>query len=117
MIKIYFLPLLTIDGTEYVSGIEYIHDAILECTEDPNERKLIMNVTIEEDAWLEGFSLESYGANQEEIDLYNAQVVITPPDPDIERAEELLGTSPAVITMPEIWELLRIFGSWHGLNP
>lgn len=32
------------------------------------------------------------------------------PNPDIERAKELLSTSAEVITQPEIWELLRIFG-------
>ncbi len=33
------------------------------------------------------------------------------------RANELLATSPAVITMPEIWEILRILGRIHGLTP
>lgn len=34
---------------------------------------------------------------------------------DIIRAQELLGTSPAVITQPEMWELMRIFGRLHGI--
>lgn len=38
------------------------------------------------------------------------------PDPDIERVKELLATSPAAITMPEIWELMRIFGRRLGLS-
>lgn len=29
---------------------------------------------------------------------------------ELERARELLASSPDVITQPEIWELLRIFG-------
>lgn len=37
-----------------------------------------------------------------------------PPDPDYARACEILKTSPAVITQPEIWELLRIFGKKLG---
>ena len=114
MIRVYFLPVETIDGTEQVAGIEFMHDALLECTEDPAERKLIMSVTIEEDAWLSGFSTEAYDATQEEIDLYNNQVVITPPDPDIVRAGELLASSPDVITQPEMWELLRIIGRRFG---
>ncbi|MBA7573639.1 hypothetical protein ES708_15437 [subsurface metagenome] len=36
------------------------------------------------------------------------------PDPDYDRACELLATSPQVITQPEIWELLRIFGRKLG---
>jgi len=115
MIRVYFLPVVTFDGIEQVAGIEYIHDALLECTEDPLERKLIMDTTIEEDAWLSGFSTEAYDAAQEEIDLYHAQVVIIPPDPDIVRAEELLATSPGAITMPEMWELMRIFGRLLGI--
>jgi len=38
----------------------------------------------------------------------------SPPDGDIARAEELLASSPQVITQPEIWELLRIFGRRLG---
>ena len=37
-------------------------------------------------------------------------------DPDRVRAAELLLTSPDVITMPEMWELLRIFGRFHGIG-
>lgn len=36
---------------------------------------------------------------------------------DCERAMALLTTSPSVITMPEIWELLRIFGRRLGYHP
>lgn len=39
-----------------------------------------------------------------------------PPSPDIVRATELLATSPQVITMPEMWELMRIFGRLHGIS-
>lgn len=34
--------------------------------------------------------------------------------PDYIRASELLATSPDVIKMPEVWELLRIFGRKLG---
>lgn len=39
-----------------------------------------------------------------------------PPSPDTLRAQELLTTSPLVITQPEIWELMRIFGRMHELE-
>lgn len=37
-------------------------------------------------------------------------------DPDTLRAEELLQSSPNVITMPEMWELFRIFGRRLGYH-
>lgn len=36
------------------------------------------------------------------------------PDPELDRINELLEQSPAVITMPEVWELLRIIGRRLG---
>lgn len=36
------------------------------------------------------------------------------PDPELDRINELLGTSPAVISMPEIWELLRLISHRLG---
>lgn len=49
-----------------------------------------------------------------------AQTIVGNPDydpltPDTRRAKELLATSPAVITQPEMWELMRIFGRLHGI--
>lgn len=35
---------------------------------------------------------------------------------DEARAAELLATSPAVITQPEMWELLRIYGRRLGFH-
>lgn len=115
MIRVYLLPVETIDGTERVAEIEFIHDAVLECTEQPDIRLLVMDTTQEEHDGLSAAALDWRDPTQDEVDRYNAQVVITPPDPDRIRAIELLATSPAVITMPEIWELLRIFGRFHGI--
>lgn len=36
------------------------------------------------------------------------------PDPDTIRAQEILASSPDAITMPEMWELMRIFGRRLG---
>lgn len=114
MITVYLLPVIYIDGTEQVAGTDIIHDGLLLTTEDPNYRKLIMNTTAEEHEDLSLFAIEARDATQEEIDLYNAQVVILPPDPDAIRAKEILTTSPDAIAMPEIWELLRIYGRRFG---
>lgn len=38
-----------------------------------------------------------------------AEEIASLPDPDLARVEDLLSTSPAVITMPEMWELMRLF--------
>ncbi len=116
MIRIYYLPVETIDGTEQVAGIEFIHDAILECTVFPDIRLLIMNSAGEEHDLLADEAITWHEAPQETIDLYLAEVTITPPDTDIARAAQLLTNSPDVITQPEMWELLRIFGRLHDIN-
>lgn len=114
MITVYFLPVITANNTETVAGIEFIHDGILEATEDPMTRKLIMDTTAIEDAHLTPLAIETRYPTPAEVEQYISQVVIVPPDPDTVRAEELLATSPQVITMPDIWELLRIYGRRHG---
>lgn len=114
MIRVYFLPVEIVEGTEQVAGIEFIHDALLECTELPNQRKLIQDTTLEEDVSLTGVALEARDATQEEIDRYNAQVVITPPDPDTIRAEEILSNPSIPIPAPDLADLVRIFGHRLG---
>ncbi|MBA7658569.1 hypothetical protein ES703_66528 [subsurface metagenome] len=116
MITVYFLPVETISGTEQVAGIEHIHDAVLLCTEDPAIRKLIQDTTQDEYDHLYPLAIDAYDASQEEIALYNAQVEIYVPDADTLRAQELLATSPPVITQPEMWELIRIFGRRLGYD-
>lgn len=114
MIKVYFLQVEVIAGVEVVAGTGIIHDALLETTEQPNVRKLIMDTTPNEHVELATVALEYRDATPEEIERYHAQVIILPPDPDTIRAEELLATSPSVITQPEMWELVRIFGRRLG---
>ncbi len=114
MIRIYLLPVETVNGTEQVAGIDFIHDALLDATADPLIRLLIMNTTPEEHTSLVAVATDHREAIQAEIDRYNTEVIIIPPDPDYDRACELLETSPAVITQPEQWELLRLFGKKLG---
>lgn len=114
MIRVYFLPVETIDDTEQVAGCEHVHDALLLTTENPKVRKLIMDTTTEEHEALSLLAVGCPEATQADIDAYNAQVVILPPDPDTARAQELLPTSPDAITTPEIWELLRILARRLG---
>lgn len=102
------------NGTERVMGCDIIHDALLLTTENPDMRMLIMDTTPEENTLLSVMAIDVRDATPTETDLYNAQVVILPPDPDTIRAEEILGTSPDAITLPEIWELLRIYGRRLG---
>ncbi|MBA7659129.1 hypothetical protein ES703_67094 [subsurface metagenome] len=114
MITIYFLPVVSANNTDTVAGVDLMHDGILEATEDPLTRKLIMNTTAQEDALLTPLAIETRYPTPDEVEQYLSQVVIVPPDPDTVRAEELLATSPQVITQPDIWELLRIYGRRHG---
>ena len=73
-----------------------------------------MDTTDEEHTQLASLSEAHRDATQDEIDQYNAEVEIIPPDDDTISAEEILSTSPDVITQPEIWDLLRIFGRRLG---
>jgi len=116
MIRVYFLPVETIDGTEQVAGIQFIHDALLDATREPNERKLTMDTTDEEHNQLSALAASWKYPSFEEIDRYDALVIIYQPDPDTLRAQELLTSSPDVITQPEMWELVRIFGRRLGYH-
>lgn len=116
MIRVYLLPVITISGTEQVSCIHLIHDALLDCTHDPIIRYLLMDTTDEEHTILAVASEAHRAATQQELDRYQQYITITPPDPDRLRAQELLSSSPDVITQPEMWELIRIFGKLLGLT-
>ncbi len=110
MVRWYYLLVELVNDVEQVRGIDLIHDAVLLTTDDSVIRKLIMDTTDDEHAQLDTVALGSYVATPSEIDLYNNLVTITPLSPDILRAQELLHRSPDVITQPEQWELLRIYG-------
>lgn len=115
MIRCYYLPVYTIDSTDQVAGTHIIHYALLECTDDPQIRKLTMSTTDQEHDLLVPLAISYDPATQEETDHFNAHVITTTPDPDRLRAEDLLATSPQAITQPEMWELMRIFGKLLGV--
>jgi len=71
MIKIYLLPVERIDNTDKIKGEEYIHHAIVECTEDPNIRKLIMDTTPDEDTALSALAIEVRDPTPDEIASFN----------------------------------------------
>lgn len=114
MIRTYFLQVILIDGGETVRGADIIHHALLETTANSFTRLLIMDTTPEEHTLLIALADSFRDASPQEIEQYTAQVFIIPPDPDTIRAQEILATSPAAITMPELWELLRIYGRRLG---
>lgn len=116
MIYVYLLPVLIVDGAEQVAGLDLIHHALLQTTESPDIRLLIQDVTPEEHVGLSLECLSSRDPTTAEILLYHQMVTVIPPNPDIIRARQLLGNSPEVISQPEMWELMRIFGRLHGID-
>ena len=114
MIRVYYLLVELINNAETVRGVNIIHDALLLTTPDPSVRLLIMDTTPEEHTQLTTLTGSFRDALPQEIELYNSQIIITPPDPDTIRVQELLATSPSVITQPEMWELMRIIGRRLG---
>lgn len=115
MLKVYLLAVVIQNGFESVEGIDLIHDAILETVEDtPSIRRLIMDTNTEEHNALSALADTIREPTLEELELFESLEPTPPPDPNYVRACELLETSPAVITMPEMWEILRIFGRHLG---
>lgn len=114
MIRVYFLPVETIDGTEQVAGIEFIHDALLEATAETDIRKLIQDTSQAEHDGLVAAGGISEAATQKDIDRYHEQVIIPPPDPDYDRACEILSNPAIPIPAPDLAKLVRIFGRRLG---
>lgn len=116
MILVYFLPVETIDGTEQVAGIEFIHDALLECTEEPDVRKLTQDTTQEEHDGLFIVATDIREPTQLELERFHAEVIPFVPDPDTIRAEEILHNPTIPIPAPDLAELVRIFGRRLGYH-
>ena len=70
MIKTYLLPVERIDNTDTVKGAEYIHNAILEGTDKPDMRRLIMDTTPDEDSALSTLAVKVEEPTQRDIDNY-----------------------------------------------
>lgn len=70
----------------------------------------------DDELWDDGGTLMHTDHLTGETRLATADEIATMPDPDEARAQELLATSPNIITQPEIWELLRIIGRRLGLS-
>ena len=108
MLRAYYLPVEPTPEGEQVLGVSLIHEAILEGTEEPGVRKLLMDTTPDEHDQLEDMAVLVRDPTQDEIDQFNARGVEPPPDAELVRIRELLGSSPDVISMPEVWELFRL---------
>jgi len=78
MIKVYYLPVERIENVDQVKGIEYIHNAILECTEEPMVRKLIMDTTPDENTALSALAIEVRDPTLEETSAFEALPTPTP---------------------------------------
>ena len=78
MIRVYYLPVERADETDGVKGMEHIHNAILECTEKPDVRKLIMDTTTGEDITLSALALEVREPTQEETNQFANLEIETP---------------------------------------
>lgn len=82
MIKAYLLPVERVENTDRVKGSEHIHDAIVECTEDPNTRKLIMDTTPEENNTLSVLAIEVREPTTNEVDSLNRFKAEPLPEPE-----------------------------------
>lgn len=114
MLRVYFLPVEVLDDTEQVAGTDLIHNALLDCTDQADVRKLIMDTTDDEHASLAQLFYDWRLPDADESALFYDKVIPYQPTPDEVRAAEILATSPDAITMPEMWELLRIYGRRLG---
>ena len=86
-IRVYYLEVERIENTEKVRGIEYIHNAILECSEKPNVRKLIQDTIEAEHTALSALALEVRKPTPQEIEAFNTLPIPSPPARDL--AKEL----------------------------
>jgi len=75
MLRIYYLPVEPTPEGEQVLGIDLIHDAILECVDNPDVRKLLMDTTADEHSQLEDMAVLVRDPTQDEIDQFSAREV------------------------------------------
>ena len=89
-IKVYILPVKRINNVDVVDGGYLIHDAILECTEKPEIRKLIMDVTADEDITLSALALETRSPTMEEVAVFEGLPPLPPPPRNLEQELDAL---------------------------
>jgi len=116
MLHVYFCPIEERNGTTFIVGEGVIHDAVIEPGATAYISKVIMDTTTFEHEVLVATAISHRPPTVDEINAWNEDFPPYTPDPATLRAEELLAQSPPTITMPEIWELLRIFGRRLGYN-
>lgn len=116
MIRVYLLPVVTIDGTQHVAGEEFIHNALLECTANPLERQLTQDTTQADHDGLVSVALSYRDATPEENDRWHELVPVITPDPNVEALKLLLKTNPHNLTIAIIWEAIFRLGKYHGFT-
>ena len=83
LIKVYLLPVDLVNGADVIRGSEYIHNAVVECTEAPNIRKLIMIPTTLENTALSLLALEVREPTEEEVNTYIGRLEVEAPVRDL----------------------------------
>jgi len=95
MIKIYYLPIDRVDNTDTVRGVEYIHNAILQCTEKSDVRKLIRDTTPAEDLALSALAIKVGTPTKTDIANYQSLPAPSPPARDL--AAEIDGIKASIL--------------------
>lgn len=116
MIRTYFLSVTIVNNTEVMAGINVIHDCLVETTDQAMVRRVIMGPTDAEHALLAALAASWNEATIDERDRYYALVTPLPPDPDYDRACEILSNPTIPIPATELAELVRIFGKRLGYD-
>ncbi len=116
MIRAYFLPVLIVNDAEQIAGIEFIHDAVVECTIEPLVKKLIQDTSGPEHDGLVALARSWNEAEPYEVDLYNAREIPPSPTPDYIRGCKILHNPNLPMPATDVAELLRIFGRRLGYD-
>lgn len=117
MLRVYELLVEVVNGQEVIDGLQFCREGVLICTIMPTVKYLIQDTTQAEHTGLVDVCIGWHNPSPDEWLMYDVLHITPVTDPDYERAKQLLATSPAVITMPQVWELLRILGKKHGFFP
>ncbi len=89
MIRVYFLEVEKKNNTEFCKGSQYIHNAILDCTEKPNIRKLIQDTTDSEHNGLIKIAQSWREATEDEIESLQSSPSFPVREPARDLAKEI----------------------------